>query len=183
MNSVQYLALLRGINVGGNNIVKMAELRACLECAGLQNVTTYIQSGNLLFESESKSTEELSKTIGQALSAELLRTPQMVVVSQRQLESVVTKAPAAFGSEPAKYRYDVVFLKAPLRPLELLPTISLKQGVDEVFGGNDVLYFKRLISRASQSMLSKLTATPAYKSMTIRNWKTTTKLFELMASR
>jgi putative ABC transport system permease protein len=183
MDFVKYLALLRGINVGGNNIVKMTELRACLECVGHRNVMTYIQSGNLLFESQLKSTDKLCETVEQALSKELLRSPQVVIVSRPQLENVVTKAPVAFGSEPVKYRYDVVFVKAPLRTLELLPTISLKQGVDEAFAANDVLYFRRLISRASQSMLPKLTATSAYKSMTIRNWATTTKLFELMSSR
>jgi uncharacterized protein (DUF1697 family) len=178
---VRYLALLRGINVGGNNIVKMTELRACLECTGLKNVTTYIQSGNVLFESQLRSIAKLTRLIEQALSEQLLKAAQIVVVSEEQLASVVTKAPAAFGAEPTKYRYDVIFLKEPVCARELLPSISLKEGVDEAFEGNGVLYFKRLISRASQSHLTKLISTPAYKSMTVRNWTTTTKLYELMS--
>jgi uncharacterized protein (DUF1697 family) len=180
---VRYLALLRGINVGGNNIVKMTELRACFECAGLKNVTTYIQSGNALFESQIRGTAKLTRRIQQALSEQLLKAAQVVVVSQEQLESVVTKAPTAFGAEPEKYRYDVIFVKEHLCARELLPSISLKEGVDEAFEGNGVLYFRRLISRAGQSHLTKLISTPAYKSMTVRSWSTTAKLHELMSGR
>jgi uncharacterized protein (DUF1697 family) len=177
---VNYLALIRGINVGGKNIVTMPELRVCLESMGLKNVTTYIQSGNVLFESRLKNTAELSRRIEQALSEELLKAAQAVVVSQQELENVVTKAPSAFGADPSRYRYDVAFIKAPLRARELVLTIDLKEGVDEVFEGNGVLYFTRLTSKASQSRLPRLTATPAYKSMTLRNWTTVTKLYELI---
>ncbi len=177
---MRYLALLRGVNVGGNNIVKMTELRTCLECTGLEKVSTYIQSGNVLFESRLKHVAKLSLAIEQALSEKLLNAAQVVVVSQEQLENVVTKAPPAFGANPANYRYDVIFIKAPLCARELLPAIRLKEGVDEAFENNGVLYFKRLISRASESNLPKLITSPAYKSMTVRNWATTTKLYELM---
>ena len=51
MADTQYLALLRGINVGGNNIIKMADLKACFERLGFTGVATYIQSGNILFKS------------------------------------------------------------------------------------------------------------------------------------
>ena len=179
---VKYLVLLRGINVGGKNIVTMSALRVCLESMGLKNVTTYIQSGNILFESSLKSPAELTREIEDALSAELLNAAQVVVVSQQQLKSVVTKAPAGFGADPAKYRYDVMFVRAPLRARELLPTIALKEGVDEAFESNGVLYFRRLTRLASQSKLSRLVATPAYKSMTIRNWNTVTKLCRLICT-
>lgn len=178
---MRYLALLRGINVGGNNIVKMSELRTCFECMGLEQVATYIQSGNVLFESTVRSVEQLSRAIEEALSAQLVRGAQVVVVPQRQLERVVKKAPIGFGMEPEKYRYDVIFIKAPSRAEDLLGTVPLKEGVDEAFESNGVLYFKRLISRASESKLPKLINTPGYKSMTVRNWNTTAKLYELMS--
>jgi uncharacterized protein (DUF1697 family) len=179
---VKYVALLRGINVGGNNPVQMTELRACLESMGLKNVTTYIQSGNILFETPIKTVAKLSRSIEDALSEKLLSNAQVVVVSQHQLESIVANAPPAFGADPSKYRYDVVFIKAPLSAQELLPAIALKQGVDEAFEGNGVLYFKRLVSRASESKLPKLVSSPAYKSLTIRNWNTTTRLRDLMST-
>lgn len=85
-----------------------------------------------------------------------------------------------FGNEPAKYRYDVVFLKEPLTAPTALSSVPTKPGVDQVFAGAGVLYFSRLIARASQSRLSKLVSSPIYSSVTIRNWNTTTTLCRML---
>jgi uncharacterized protein (DUF1697 family) len=177
---MKYLALLRGINVGGNNIIKMADLRACLECTGLRNVTTFIQSGNVLFESPLRNAVKVAEVIEKALGDSFSYHARTVVVTQRDMEQVVSAAPPKFGADPAKYRYDVIFVRAPLRADELQSSISLKDGVDEVVASNGVLYFSRLIARAAESKLPKFINHPAYKRVTIRNWNTTTKLCELM---
>ena len=180
MIPMKYLALLRGINVGGNNIVRMSDLRACLESAGCRRVATYIQSGNVLFSSSLKSTQGVVAMIETALSETLVPKAQAVVVSEPHLEQVVKEAPAAFAEGASEYRRDVLFLKEHLRAEDLLPTIHLKPGVDQAFVANGVLYFMRLVARASQSYLPKVINLPAYKSMTVRNWATTTKLYDLM---
>jgi uncharacterized protein (DUF1697 family) len=180
---VRYLALLRGINVGGRNIVKMPDLRACFDRLGLNNVTTYIQSGNVLFDCKLKNPVTLSVVIEEALAAEVSCTPAVVVVTEEQLERVVRRAPLSFGTDPAAYRYDVVFLKPPVRARDVMPTISLKAGVDDAFEANGVLYLERLKARASQSHLPKLVNSAAYKSMTVRNWNTTTELYRLISGR
>jgi uncharacterized protein (DUF1697 family) len=180
---VRYLALLRGINVGGRNIVKMPDLRACFDRLGLNNVTTYIQSGNVLFDCKLKNPVTLSVVIEEALAAEVSCTPAVVVVPEEQLERVVRRAPLSFGTDPAAYRYDVVFLKPPVRARDVMPTISLKAGVDDAFEANGVLYLERLKARASQSHLPKLVNSAAYKSMTVRNWNTTTELYRLISGR
>ena len=105
----------------------------------------------------------------------------MVLVDGKQLESVVKKAPPGFGNDPVRHRYDVIFLKLPLRADSILPGISLKDGVDEAFERNGVLYLQRLASRASQSHFPKLTRHPAYGGMTVRNWRTTVELCRLIA--
>jgi uncharacterized protein (DUF1697 family) len=97
------------------------------------------------------------------------------------MRATVEKAPKGFGRAPAAYRYDVIFLKDPLTPAEAMKSVKAKPGVDRVFAGDGVLYFSRLISRAAQSQLSRVVGTPAYQNMTIRNWNTTVKLFDLMA--
>lgn len=179
---MRYLALLRGINVGGKNIVKMTDLRLCFECLGLTNVSTYIQSGNVIFESSIKGIPKLSNVIEQAISPRLLKNTQaVVVVSHQQLADIVKKAPPRFGADPTKYRYDVVFLRAPACATDLLPEIRVNPAVDQVFAANGVLYFQRFIAQASKSYLSKIVGTTGYKSMTIRNWNTTAKLYELMS--
>ncbi|HEX4748450.1 MAG TPA: DUF1697 domain-containing protein [Bryobacteraceae bacterium] len=175
-----YLALLRGINVGGNNIVKMAELRTCLECAGLQKVSTYIQSGNVLFESRSASCSKLAQKVEQALAQELLPNANVVIVSSDQMAEVVNSAPTGFGAQPENYRYDVVFIRPPASANELAGGIPLHPEVDKAWAQNGVIYLRQLKARRTQSRLPKLVRTSAFKSMTVRNWATTTKLHELM---
>ena len=178
--SHRYLALLRGINVGGKNIIKMADLRACFEAMGFTGVRTYIQSGNVLFSSDELDLSGLTGNIEKRLSAEFDYKSKVVLVSREHLASVVENAPADFGSDPAAYRYDVLFLKEPLTPAEAMNSISTRDGVDSVWKGDNVLYFARLISRAGQSYLNKIITLPVYKSMTIRNWNTTTRLHDMM---
>jgi uncharacterized protein (DUF1697 family) len=179
MVKTQYVALLRGINVGGNNIIKMADLKACFERIGFSDVVTYIQSGNVLF-TDSHGVDTVTTLIEKELSKRFGYNACVVLVSQDELSRTVKKAPKGFGTKPDVYRYDVIFLKKPLKPLEVIETVPVNKDADCVVAGDHVLYFSRLISKASQSKLMKIVQSPAYKSLTIRNWNTTTKLLELM---
>jgi uncharacterized protein (DUF1697 family) len=176
----QYVALLRGINVGGKNLIKMSELKACFESLGYQNVRTYIQSGNVLFSSDGSNQIELRDRLEEALSKTFNYTSRLVVRSQDELVDIVAGAPKGFGSDPEAYRYDVIFLKEPLAAEEAMKSVTTKEGVDQAYSGKGVLYFSRLISRASQSRLARLVSLPVYQSLTIRNWNTTTKLLRMM---
>ncbi|MEX2600740.1 MAG: DUF1697 domain-containing protein [Balneolaceae bacterium] len=180
-NSYSHLALLRGINVGGNNIIKMADLRAFMESIGFPTVKTYIQSGNVLFHAEETDMEKLTEDLEKGLSEEFDYNSKIVLVTQKHLASVVQDAPGSFGEEPDDYRYDVLFLKEPLTPEEAMESITVREGVDRAWQGEGVLYFSRRKSRAGQSYLNKLVGKPVYKQMTIRNWNTTTRLHSLMA--
>ena len=178
----QYVALLRGINVGGNNIIKMNALKACFESLGFKDVRTYIQSGNVLFRAAGSNQASLTKRIENALSKSFNYKSRVVLRSQKQLKAIVAKAPKGFGSDQDTYRYDVLFLKAPLTASKAMKSVSMKEGVDEAYAGKDVLYFSRLISKATQSRLSRIASMPVYQNMTIRNWNTTTKLLNLLES-
>jgi uncharacterized protein (DUF1697 family) len=175
-----YVALLRGINVGGNNLIGMAPLKACFEAEGFREVTTYIQSGNVLFTAGRASQAALTRQIEKALSQTFAYESRVVVRSFEQMKATVENAPRGFGTRPDEFRYDVIFLKEPLTPGEAMKSVTARPGVDRVFAGDSVLYFSRLISKATQSHLSRIVGTPAYKNMTIRNWNTTAKLFALM---
>jgi uncharacterized protein (DUF1697 family) len=94
-------------------MVKMPDLRSCFGRLGLSNVTTYIQSGNVLFDCRLKSPSRLAVVIEEALAAELSCTPAVVIVSEEQLARGKT-SPPAFGTDPVAYRYDVVFLRPPV---------------------------------------------------------------------
>src|SRR5262245_30079971 len=98
--AVYYLALLRGINVGGHNIIKMTDLKACFGDSGCTDVATYIQSGNVLFRSKERDVAKLvSKTEG-ALSERFGYTSRIVVLTDKQLMQIVERAPDGFGTKP-----------------------------------------------------------------------------------
>jgi uncharacterized protein (DUF1697 family) len=180
----RYVALLRGINVGGKNAVPMPALKAAFEGAGFEDVLTYIQSGNVLFSAPTSSQAELTRRLEGLIRKAFAHYDASVVLRSRsQMRGVVDKRPAGFGSESAKYRYDVLFLKPSLSAKEVLASAQPKEGVDRIWAGTGVVYFSRLTSRATSSRLSKLISLPLYQQMTIRNWNTTAKLAELLEAR
>ena len=176
----KYVALLRGINVGGKNIIKMADLRRSFEDAGFDDVQTYIQSGNVVFSSSARSAKALVEPIASMLAETFDYTATLAVLSNAQMKAAVGGAPKEFGSEPEVYRYDVMFLLPPLTANKALAAIPTKNGVDTKVAGKGVVYFTRLIAKASSSRLSRITGMPIYQQMTIRNWNTTTKLLEML---
>ncbi len=183
MKENQFLTLLRGINVGGNNIIKMTDLKLCFENMSLNKVLTYIQSGNVIFESKTKEISKLTIKIEQALSKKFNYNSRIVVISYQQLKNIVNQAPYNFGLDTEKYRYDVFFIKEPLTPSLLMKKVKPLEGVDNVYEGEFVLYTSRLINKASQSHISRIIALPEYQNITIRNWNTTTRLLSLMDNR
>jgi uncharacterized protein (DUF1697 family) len=176
----QYVALLRGINVGGKNLIKMTALRACFEAHGFQDVVTYIQSGNVIFRSSESGRARLCRRIEEVLTATFDYRASVVLRSRSQLRGVVAGAPDRFGAEPARYRYDVLFLKEPLHAPVAIKSVPTRPGVDQAHAGVGVIYFARLIRKAAQSHLTRLVSLPIYQRMTIRNWNTTTTLLRMM---
>jgi uncharacterized protein (DUF1697 family) len=172
-----YVALLRGINVGGKNLIRMPALTACFENAGFEDVVTYIQSGNVIFRS-SGSGPALVERIEELLSSTFAYPARVVLRSRAQLRGIVDGAPKGFGS--ADHRSDVIFLKEPLTAKEALAQVPVNPDVDRVSAGRGVLYHSRLTSLASRSRLSKIVSLPIYQSMTIRNWNTTTTLARML---
>ena len=182
MGAKRYVALLRGINVGGRNPVAMADLRAAFETEGYNAVSTYIQSGNVLFESDAPS-DSLEDEL-EAMLERRLGFPLVVVVrSHRQLRNIVDKAPNGFGAAPDTYHSDVIFLKGPLSSRQAMRVVELREGVDQAWTGSGVLYFARVSARRTQSRMSRIVGTPEYQQMTIRSWTTTTKLLGLLEAR
>ena len=178
----RYVALLRGINVGGRNIVAMADLRAAFEAAGLQAVSTYIQSGNVLFECNGRR-DSLEGDL-EAVLERRFGVPLVVVLrSHRQLRNVVEKAPEGFGGQPDAFHSDVIFLKGSLTSQQAMRVVKLRQGVDQAWPGTGVIYFARVSDRLAQSRMSSIVGTPEYQQMTIRSWTTTTKLLSLLDER
>jgi uncharacterized protein (DUF1697 family) len=182
MNS--YVVLLRGINVGGKNTISMAELKGSLEELGYKTVASYINSGNILLDSD-QTHQQIASCIEELLPLKFKLDSSIIkvlVLDEAGLRAVVDHAPKGFGAEPAKYHSDVVFLMG-ITAEEALPVFSPKEGVDRIWPGQGVVYSQRLSAQRTKSRLNKIVGTPAYKSMTIRNWNTTTKLLSLLEAR
>ena len=176
-----YVALLRGINVGGRNVIRMADLRSCFEAEGFRDVITYIQSGNVIFGAPDSTPGALTMRIEEMLASAFDYQARVALRSREQMEAVVAGAPAGFGSRPERHRYDAIFLRPSLTATAAMNEVLVRPGVDEAWAGDGVLYFSRLINQASRSYLSRLVSMPIYQEMTIRNWNTTTRLLQLMS--
>jgi uncharacterized protein (DUF1697 family) len=179
MGSHPYLALLRAINVGGKNPLKMSDLKACLEEQGYTGVRTYLNTGNVIFRS-GRSAAALERDLSQLLTKRFDYQASVVVLSASDLKAVVQNAPPGFGAKPQEFYSDVLFLIPPLKSEEVRPQLKLREGVDHVWEGDGVLYFARLGSRRTQSKLSELTKLPVYQRMTIRTMNTVRKLVAML---
>jgi uncharacterized protein (DUF1697 family) len=177
-----YVILLRGINVGGKNKVPMAALKSFLEEQGCGEARTYIQSGNAVVRS-ALGAKALAACIEKGLpkafklDSALIR---VLVLTKKQVQAIVDKRPKGFGGQPTKFHSDVIFLMG-IDPAETLLGFVPRDGVDKVWPGPGVIYAQRLSAQRTKSRLNKLISTPAYQSMTIRNWNTTTKLLAMLA--
>lgn len=175
----KYVALLRGINVGGKNKVPMADLRDALQTAGHDGVRTYIQSGNVVSES-SKPRKTLEPGIEETLEARFGFPLVVVVRSHDEMRATIEKAPDGFGARPDRYHSDAVFLKAPLTSKRVMEIVRLREGVDQAWPGDGVVYFQRLSAERTKSQMGRIASFPEYKLMTIRSWSTTTRLADML---
>lgn len=176
-----YLILLRGINVGGKNKVPMSDLRRRLEELGYTNVTTYIASGNVILSSTKQPAlikDEIETLLPSAFQLDSAMI-KILVLSRRQLTSIVKNKPAGFGEQPDKYHSDAIFLIG-LTSAKAMHVFNPREGVDRIWPGNGAIYSQRLSAERSRSRLSAIVGTPEYAAMTIRSWTTTTKLMDLM---
>jgi uncharacterized protein (DUF1697 family) len=183
MEKIDYLALLRGINVGGNNIIKMIELNKLFELMIFTDIKTYIQSGNILFKADEKDKLKVANKIEKVLFEKYKSEIKVLILKLSEIENIVKKIPKGFAEEIEKYKYDIVFLIEPLTTKEVLKELAKREGSDEIYEGKKVFYLKRLIKNLTGSYFTKIMKTPMWKNVTVRNWNTTKKLYELMLER
>ncbi len=175
----QYIAFLRAINVGGHAIVKMSDLKDAFAAAGCKGVSTFIQSGNVIFEASAQNAAAVFQRVRLKLRALLGDEPGLFFRTARQVETIVRGAPfKRYEAEPGIKLY-VAFLsqkprgkpRFPLRlPKEALEAVALKSL--EVF----------IVSRRKKSGFYGFPNNFIEKelgvSATSRNWTTVTKIVE-----
>ena len=178
VSNMKYLTLLRGINVGGNNKVPMAELKSIFSNAGYSNVHTYINSGNL-FVSSDLDTLQVAAETEKLLKINYQFPIDFRVLSQDEFMTDVQEAPDWWGKDP-ELRHNALFK---LKSYEdqwddwLLSKLSDFEQVD--IHQNIIFWTSTLKKNYSKSFYSKILGTPFYKQTSARNFNTTTKLTTL----
>jgi uncharacterized protein (DUF1697 family) len=173
----RYVALLRSVNVAGHGRVAMDELRAAFEALGYTDVTTYIQTGNVLFTTTSRSEANIAMSIEQRLAEDFGDSPAVLVRSVVDLQRVGASSPyAKAGADPA--RHHVTFLattpsKAALRALNLPAS-----GRDELVVKGREVYVHTPDGYANTKYTGSFLERRLGVVSTTRNWNTVTKLCE-----
>ncbi len=177
MNS--YVALLRGINVGGRQKLKMADLRALLSGLGYTNVATLLQSGNAVFTASDGPPETFAAEIQDRIATELGLTVTVMVRPVDDLRRIVEQIPFEVR-DPSKCA--IAFLSSPVDRARIEALDHASFAPEELVAGERelYLYFPDGMGRSKLlPILSRDTFDPA----TVRNWNTTTKLLDLAEER
>ena len=174
--SNRYVALLRGINVGGRAKVPMAGLRATCESVGCTDVLTYIQSGNVVLTSPLEPAE-LRATLEAAIAEQLGVAPVVVIRTHRQLADVVAANP--FPADPEHVH--VAFLAEALDQDQAAAVADLEWPHEEIAARGTEVYF-HLPGGMGRAKLPELFGRRVKTPATVRNWRTVNKLVEMSAN-
>jgi uncharacterized protein (DUF1697 family) len=171
-----YIGLLRGINVGGHNIIKMADLRNLLETIGLRKVKTYIQSGNILFESDEES-QHLTKKLEDEISKTFGFPVPVVLRTAAEFTSIIQDCPFATDQLREGESVQVAFLAGEPSPEgeNHLRSFQNEREQFQIIGKQVYLFFQISIRDSKLAIQLAKLGVPA----TVRNWKTVVKLHSL----
>lgn len=174
-----YVALLRGINVGGNNKVDMKELKKVFEEAGMSSVKTYINSGNIVFEDSLHEKEELPAILEAAILAHFNLSIKVLVYSFDEFQRVAASIPDNWTNDQ-DMKSDVWFLWPEADDEAVLEKLTIKPEIDRVNYVPGAVLWSVDKEYVTKSGMQKVIGTKLYKLVTIRNVNTVRKLLGLM---
>jgi uncharacterized protein (DUF1697 family) len=173
-----YIALLRGINVGGHHKLPMKELRILLGELGLENVQTYIASGNVVFQSDRTDTGELTREISSAIEANHGFKPRILLLTGEEIETAVKANPFPDAESDHKSLHFYFLLDEPKNP-DLAALQELKQD-NESFELIDKVFYLHAPDGIGRSKLAEKVERHLGQPTTARNWRTVSKILEML---
>jgi uncharacterized protein (DUF1697 family) len=180
----RYLALLRGINVGGRNKVAMADLRAVAAGLGHSDVTTYIQSGNLVFTSSETDVTSLADALEAEIQARLGVRPAVVVISGPELARVIADNPFPEEANPkclhAVFRRDKVDESGIALVAAAVRRARESGSRDDATVVGRILFLRTPDGLGRSEMAAQLGRSSVQSAATARNWATVTKLMDML---
>ena len=174
-----FVALLRGVNVGGNNMISMKSLKASFEKLGFTDVLTYINSGNIIFKTKETDARKLEIKIEKMLSKEYALDSKVVIRSFDEMETLVKSLPRSWDGD-SSLRYYVMFLRHTIDSDKLLADMPINSDMEEVIYRPGTLLWSAQIADINKSKMAKLVSRKVFQDMTVRNLNTTKKLHALM---
>ncbi len=176
---MKYVALLRGINVGGKNKVDMKQLTKAMHNAGFKEVTTYINSGNILFFS-TKSEPAITRVLEKLIKDEFGLEIRVLIKNKNYIDVLTDSIPSQWVND-SEMKCDVMFLWEKYDDQSVLERLPIKPEIDDVRYVQGALIWKVDKKNVSQSGMMKLVGTDIYANMTIRNCNTVRKIQEKLS--
>lgn len=176
-----YVALLRGINVGGNRKVEMPKLKAAFEKFGFKNVKTFINSGNVIFVSEIKDSKKLCEQIEKAIKKDFGFDVPVLIRSFDQIDKFVKELPKNWVNNDVM-RCDIMFLWPESDTPEILKLIPHNPDIEDVVYYPGTVVWRIDRDKVRRGQVIKIIGTDMYKKLTIRNANTVRKIYALMLS-
>jgi uncharacterized protein (DUF1697 family) len=172
------ICLLRGVNVGGHNQIKMDALRGLFESLKLCNAQTYIQSGNVVFQTSERDTAKLAAKIESAIEKKHRFRPNVVLRTASEMRDVIVRNPFANRDAIEPNKLAVMFLAREPEPAVQDAVRKIKPEIEELhlLGRELYIYFPDGMGR---SKLVPLLARALQNAGTARNWNTVVKLLEM----
>jgi uncharacterized protein (DUF1697 family) len=177
-----FVCLLRGINVGGNNMIRMSSLKTSFARMGFTEVTTYINSGNIIFRAEASDARKLEAKIERMLEREYKLGCKVVVRSFAEIAALIKSLPKTW-SDDARWKYNVIFLRHSIDSKSILDNLNPNAEIEEVIYRPGTVLWATKANDAKQSVWIKLPSKKIFQDMTARNLNTTRKIYELMKSK
>lgn len=178
----RYVALLRGVNVGGKGIVSMAALAETFRRLRFEDVRTYLNSGNVIFSARPTAEATLGARIERAIEKDTGLPVSVLVLDDTAVRSIVSSIPTSWVTD-ATVRTDVLFLWPDVDDPGVLERLTRNPEVDDVRYTPGAVIWRVDRANANRSRETRLVGTPLHKRMTIRNANTARKLHELLSGR
>lgn len=172
---MKYLALLRGINVGGNKKVDMASLKEVFESLGFTDVSTYINSGNVIFESDNDDFSHIESALEEKFGFEI----KVIVRDEDNIKYLAKSIPREYENN-SEQKTDILFLWDEFDSPDSIDLIKTYPDIDNLHYISGAIVWNISKSNYSKSGMHKFIDSPVYKHMTARNINTVRKLAELM---
>ena len=178
---MKYIALLRGINISGKNKISMPELKKLLEENNYQNVSTYLNSGNIIFECNIDNKETIMDNIHTLIKTKFLLDIPVYITTDKELEDILNNSPKWWGSSNKEIYDNLIFIIPPTKYEEVYNTIgSPKEGLEQIEEYNNCIFWSFDLNNYRKSNWWVKTASTDIKDkITIRTANTMRKILEI----